>query len=361
MHKQDDIVVVKFPFTEATEFKKRPALASGSTTNDYYVYDAGGNVLAVYPEDDNATGVDNVEFPIYAASKVGTYYAEKNQTDGYDNSISYEVTDHLGNVRSLINKKEDVTTTQSFDYYAYGGYQPTRQLVNTPRYRHSYQGQYAEKDGETGTLHFDLRDYDPLVPHWLSTDPMNQHWSPYMAMGNNPIWKTDPTGGVAYKALALNALNVLAGGLEVFVGSPTVIAAIDGSVRMASSSGLFVLALDPNITDKQFEAKYGNVPTNLGAWVGAGIDVATGNKKFTTSKTLGLANDVFSLTKSTPNFIKLIEDPTATKLIPNIFKFATYSLDVIGASNQVGTIIVESVIFEFLPENTNSKPTRKSK
>jgi len=61
--------------------------------------------------------------------------------------------------------------------------------------RYSYQGQNAEKDDETGWNHFELREYDPIIGRWLVPDPMGQHWSPYIAMGNDPVNSVDPDGG----------------------------------------------------------------------------------------------------------------------------------------------------------------------
>ncbi|QMU65438.1 MAG: hypothetical protein GKR88_14865 [Flavobacteriaceae bacterium] len=60
-------------------------------------------------------------------------------------------------------------------------------------YRYNYQGQ--ELDQETGKVAFQLRLYDPRINRWLTTDPAGQYHSPYMAMGNNPITRTDPDGG----------------------------------------------------------------------------------------------------------------------------------------------------------------------
>ncbi|MNE12272.1 hypothetical protein D3C80_1050600 [compost metagenome] len=37
--------------------------------------------------------------------------------------------------------------------------------------------------------------YDAKIGRWLSFDPKNQYWSPYVGMGNNPIKTADPTGG----------------------------------------------------------------------------------------------------------------------------------------------------------------------
>jgi hypothetical protein len=37
--------------------------------------------------------------------------------------------------------------------------------------------------------------YDSDIGRWMTPDPMNQHFSPYMAMGNDPVGSTDATGG----------------------------------------------------------------------------------------------------------------------------------------------------------------------
>ena len=80
--------------------------------------------------------------------------------------------------------------------YAYGS--PLVGLnyaVGNKRYRYGYQGQYAEKDTETGFESFELRLYNARIGRWMSNDPMGQFDSPYVGMGNNPISQIDPTGG----------------------------------------------------------------------------------------------------------------------------------------------------------------------
>ena len=61
-------------------------------------------------------------------------------------------------------------------------------------YRFGYQGQYAEKDEETGWNSFELRMYDAITVKWMTTDPYGEFWSPYLAMANNPN-EVDPDGG----------------------------------------------------------------------------------------------------------------------------------------------------------------------
>lgn len=70
---------------------------------------------------------------------------------------------------------------------------PGRNLVGD--YRYGYQGQFSEKDEETGLNSFELRMYDSRIMRWTSPDPYGEFSSPYMAMGNNWANVTDPDGG----------------------------------------------------------------------------------------------------------------------------------------------------------------------
>ncbi|MEL6809711.1 MAG: RHS repeat-associated core domain-containing protein [Bacteroidota bacterium] len=78
------------------------------------------------------------------------------------------------------------------DYYPFGMPMPERNQEG--EYRYAFQGQ--EKDDETGMEAFELRLWDARLGRWLTTDPAKQHFSPYLGMGNNPISRIDPDGGM---------------------------------------------------------------------------------------------------------------------------------------------------------------------
>jgi RHS repeat-associated protein len=71
---------------------------------------------------------------------------------------------------------------------------PGRSLLGAEGYRYAFQGQ--EKDPETGKEAFELRLWDSRIGRWLTTDPYGQYNSPYLGMGNNPISRIDPDGGM---------------------------------------------------------------------------------------------------------------------------------------------------------------------
>jgi RHS repeat-associated protein len=80
------------------------------------------------------------------------------------------------------------------DYYPFGLVMENREIT-TEEYRYGYQGQYAEENDKTRWNNFKLRMYDPRIARWLSPDPYREFYSPYSAMGNNPVLLTDPSGG----------------------------------------------------------------------------------------------------------------------------------------------------------------------
>jgi RHS repeat-associated protein len=97
----------------------------------------------------------------------------------------------------------DAPLTSASDYYPYGlpiGYRSH----SSGYYRYGYQGQFAEKDEETGWNAFELRMYEPVIGRWMSTDPAGQFASPYVGMGNNPINGVDTDGGWADQGVTSN-------------------------------------------------------------------------------------------------------------------------------------------------------------
>lgn len=167
---------------------------NGNTFRTVYVRDAAGSPMAIYEE---ATGptVQQAEtlkeLPVYGASRLGIYYRDNSKEGTY----AYQLSDHLGNVRAVVIKSgtNALSLTNKTDYYPFGSPMPDRNVEGN--YRYGYQGEYAEKDPETGMEVFELRQWDSRIGRWLTIDPMDEFYSPYLGMGNNPIRLTDPDGG----------------------------------------------------------------------------------------------------------------------------------------------------------------------
>jgi RHS repeat-associated protein len=119
------------------------------------------------------------------------------------------------------HRQDDITVThtqtmvtQATDYGVWGDVLREMKAAEFT-YRFGYQGQFAEKDEETGWNHFELREYDAVIGRWTATDPANQYWSSYIGMGNNPISGVDPDGGfqTRFGAWLYRTFN---GGGEIF-------------------------------------------------------------------------------------------------------------------------------------------------
>jgi RHS repeat-associated protein len=100
---------------------------------------------------------------------------------------------------------EGTIVKQATDYGVWGDVIREQKSDETV-YRFGYQGQFAEKDEETGWNHFIAREYDPTIGRWMVSDPSRQYWSGYKALGNNPISWYDKDGryshfGAWYRSL----------------------------------------------------------------------------------------------------------------------------------------------------------------
>ncbi len=189
---QSNKLRVQFDYNDkGFRVRKRAYTSTGSLEKEtFYVRDAAGSPMAIITPKTGVTLQESIEQPIYGASRLGVY----NKKDG---SAIYQITDHLGNVRATVGKTSGgqvlTENSSSTDYYPFGMAMPNRQIINGEPYRYAYQGQ--EKDPETGKEAFQLRLWDARIGRWLTTDPKRFHHSPYLGMGNNPIFFIDSDGG----------------------------------------------------------------------------------------------------------------------------------------------------------------------
>ncbi|MEN1786314.1 MAG: RHS repeat-associated core domain-containing protein [Bacteroidota bacterium] len=192
--RKNNQALVKFFYNDRNHRTKKESYVDGSLqATTYYVRDIAGQVMAIY--NDYSGSIALAEQPIYGAGRIGVAY-NSSLSGAEGKQYVYELTDHLGNVRALFSKAGNDATLEGYsDYYPFGMLMPGRNLKDANQYRYGYQGQYAKKDPETGKEAFQLRMYDSRIGRWLTTDPMGEFASPYLAMGNNPAL-TDPTGGM---------------------------------------------------------------------------------------------------------------------------------------------------------------------
>ncbi|MCR6637786.1 MAG: hypothetical protein NVV82_01995 [Sporocytophaga sp.] len=167
--------------------------------------------MAVYEE---SSGVQTLEeLPIYGSDREGNLepglnLALVNRSKRIAGRRTYELKDHLGNVRVVINDFKmgvDNTGDSKADYYlakisSFSDYGPFGELLeartaNANKYRYGFNGQ--EKDNENNWLSFEFREYDPRIIRFFAIDPLVKVYpelTPYQFASNTPIWAQELEG-----------------------------------------------------------------------------------------------------------------------------------------------------------------------
>ncbi len=188
----------------------------------FYIRDAQGNVLAVYSQS-KADPVFWKEQHLYGSSRLGMWNPDTtiaanpptvNGSPIYDSlmigSRSYELTNHLGNLLSVISDKKigiensgvvDFYTAEVLsqnDYYPFGMLMPGRQY-KVDGYRYGFNGKENDDEvkGEGNQQDYGMRIYDPRLGRFLSVDPLTRSYpmlTPYQYASNNPIENIDLDG-----------------------------------------------------------------------------------------------------------------------------------------------------------------------
>ncbi|MBK8428651.1 MAG: hypothetical protein IPL27_23070 [Lewinellaceae bacterium] len=127
--------VLRFEYNE-TGLRQRKVTYDNSGNelkSTWYVYGSEGSLMSVYETQAGAT--IQTELPVYGMGRAGVY-------DKGSNSYTYELTDHLGNVRATVRQNAGVAEVLLFnDYYPHGSVMPGRNFSTALPYRFDYQGQ----------------------------------------------------------------------------------------------------------------------------------------------------------------------------------------------------------------------------
>jgi RHS repeat-associated protein len=138
--------------------------------------------------------------------------------------------------------------------------------------KYGYQGDYNEEETETGWDEFELRMYDPQIGRWMGADPYDEFASPYIAMGNDPIGLTDPSGGFTIGdftgSAAWDRFFISAGGAVVGAGIGALLSKGDAkSTWVGGIIGGGIAFGSTYINWQQFGIFLGNVGNNISTWV----------------------------------------------------------------------------------------------
>jgi len=219
------VITYKYDFQSKRVSK---TIVNGSlTTTEYYVRDPQGNVLAIYA--DTLQNADRKfilsELHIYGSSRLGTYKVDSvlwengtiaTSSNKYSFKLGqkrYELSNHLGNVQTVISDRKlvDVQTNgiitaykadvQSVtDYYPFGKTISER-TWSVSKTRYDFNGK--ETDQESGYQDYGFRDYDVEVCRFLQVDPLHGKYpelTTYQFASNSPTSGIDLDGKEYYNA-----------------------------------------------------------------------------------------------------------------------------------------------------------------
>ena len=192
----------------------------------YYVRDAQGNIMSTYTFTDTASTPSFAmrEQHLYGSSRLGI---RKDSVElsipvnlcnsPYSLSIvglkQYELTNHLGNVLSVISDRKlpysssgsgsisyfQPEIVSATDYYPFGMVMPGRSYTAGTGYRYGFNGKENDNEvkGNGNQQDYGMRIYDSRISRFLSVDALAKEYpelTPYQFAGNIPIAAADLDG-----------------------------------------------------------------------------------------------------------------------------------------------------------------------
>jgi len=203
----------------------------------WYVRDASGTVLSIYEQIESGT-IKLKEVPLYGSDRVGMIKPNLAWSSTAKDTIdavfhrnakerSYELKDHLGNVRVVVSDEVTLATGGEYlpnvlsrtDYYPFGMAMETR-TEQQSGYRYGFNGKENDNDvkGAGNQQDYGARTYDPRVARWMSMDALAQIYpsiAPYAFALNPPVMAKDPDGNVV---IFINGQHTGNGGTAAYWG-----------------------------------------------------------------------------------------------------------------------------------------------
>jgi len=254
--KNDTEISYKYDATGNRIYKK--VVSSSVSKETHYVRDASGNLMATY---ENKIAK---EFVIYGSNRLGIYNGSTSENKRILGNKKYELSNHLGNVLSVISDNkigidnvgndliadiyEPYVVSES-DYYPFGMQMASRSFQNE-EYSFGFNGMDKDKDLGDETYTTEFRIGNSEIVRWFSTDPkknMFPAFSPYSMNGGNPILFVDQEGDV---------IKLHAGDAEIKVFKAILNKTFAGKIEVEVKDGIVTLIGSPDALGKNDRILY---------------------------------------------------------------------------------------------------------
>jgi RHS repeat-associated protein len=217
MKSADGTETMTFTFGSAAQRLAKTWANGTDSTSRSYLAGAQHHAVAESATDESGTTTDYQ----YIRGPAGLLAIQPNGAD-----IQYVIKDHERSTRVVLSS--DGTEIARFDYKPYGLADDTAGGSDSSAVTYRFTEQ--EQDAETGLYNYRHRLYDPATLRFISPDPKQQFFSPYIFVADNPLQHTDPTGEWSVGA----TLGLITGAVEVVGGA----AVIGVSVAFDCSPGI---------------------------------------------------------------------------------------------------------------------------
>ena len=185
-----------------------------------YQWDFSGHIIAEY-----GVGKPNktVKYLYSGNAKIGMVRRDSAGTE----YVYYFINNAQGTPVLIVDQQGRIVSRINLDEW--GNPNP---VMNADAREINYTGK--KLDPESGLYYFNQRYYDPSVGRFVTEDPAQQAFNPYLYAGNNPMMYVDPNGEWFFTAM-LSCFGPLGSMLGAAIDGGMTSAAINAGVQLATT------------------------------------------------------------------------------------------------------------------------------
>lgn len=188
-----------------------PQQISVNGQNITYIYDAQGKKLKKVAGTNITWYIDGIQYKDNVIEFIQTSEGKAINAAGAFN-YSYNLTDHLGNVRVSLDKNGSVI--QETNYYPFGLeiQDASKNYVLSAKNKYLYNGKELQDEFGLNQYDYGTRFYDPVIARWNVVDPLSEKFlsvNSYTYCLSNPVRFIDPDGAAPDDPVTPGAVEIV--------------------------------------------------------------------------------------------------------------------------------------------------------